>query len=104
MTTNERPAHNELIDVVTAPLIDILASDAMADSDVDLYELISSMHRLVPAPMFAHIALAFDMCPIHLTDLDTCADDDTLSDDDPEYASSLDVTIPLTACRHYRTR
>lgn len=98
MTTNERPAHNELIDVVTAPLIEILVSDAMADSDVDTYELISSLSRMIPAPMFTHIALSFDMCPIHLTDLDSCADDDALD----ETESIVINTPPLSACRHLR--
>lgn len=89
MTTNESLAQ---------PLIDMLNTDAMIDSDVDVYALIATLQPIVPGPVFEMIALAHDMCPIHLTDLDTCRDDDTLN-----VTNSIVLdTPPLSACRHLR--
>lgn len=60
-------------------------------------ELILSLKPFLPGPTYIALSLAFDMCPIHDQDLDSCADDDTL-----EMAEAVPFEIPFTACRHLR--
>jgi hypothetical protein len=67
--------------------------------DLDTFEMIALLKPFMPGPAFEALATTFDMCPIHLTDLDTCSDDDVLN----EPPCVVD-TPPLTACRHLRTR
>jgi hypothetical protein len=97
MTTNEPTARDELILTVTQPVIELLAT---ADDGLDSYELIAALKPMIAWPFFEALALAVDMCPIHLTDLDSCTDDDTLAFVDSDVLN----TPPLVACRHYRIR
>lgn len=93
MTTNTNDLPNNA-DSLRA-LIDNITT--LADlPDFDAYELIALVKPFMPTDAFVQLATAFDMCPIHLTDLDSCRDDDAL--DTPE----TDDMIPLTACRHLR--
>jgi hypothetical protein len=70
MTTNESPA---AIPAALETLITIIASDDDADLNFDL---IIAIADLLPPFLAADLCLAFDICPIHHTDLDSCADDD----------------------------
>lgn len=48
----------------------------IASSDIDFCELIELLHPLMPFPDYCALALQLDICPMHITDLDSCADDE----------------------------
>lgn len=87
MTTNTNDANVTALAMFISNLPD----------DVDSYELISYMKPFMPTAAFEALATSFDMCPIHLSDLDSCADDDN-----DELADAAPFEIPFTACRHLR--
>lgn len=89
MTTNES----------LSPLIAALSAD-----ELDSIEIIFSLKPLMTGPAFEELALAFDMCPIHLQDLDSCADDDTDNDENDVVGMKPLDTPPLAACRHFRSK
>lgn len=85
MNENESPAAALLIDMIAA------------QPEIDFERIVDALKPVLPAHVYDAIALAFDMCPVHDQDLDSCRDDDVLADDlDTAYAP------PLTACRHLR--
>lgn len=70
----------------------------IAEADeLDAYALIALLKPHMNGPAFEALALSHDMCPIHLSDLDSCADDDN-----DELADAAPFEIPFTACRHFR--
>lgn len=92
MTTNTNEALRPLIESI----------DAVNENRGDAYEIIATLKPFVAGPVFEALALTFDMCPIHLTDLDSCADDDVLEIQPHVMTDPIDV--PLYACRHFRPR
>jgi hypothetical protein len=92
MTTNESPMTK-----LATFMADILEGDL---PNVDILDMLALLKPFMPGPAFEELSLTFDMCPIHLTDLDSCADDDSLKLDGPMFGKD----IPLAACRHLRQR
>jgi hypothetical protein len=100
MTTNESPA----TETPTTPLDELISyiGKLEEDHDVNNFELIGYLKPFMPGPDFEALALSIEMCPIHLTDLDGCADDDYIGSNDPKYLDSMNLDVPFTACRHFR--
>lgn len=94
MTTNTNDLPNNADSL--ARLIDHINVIVDHCDAFDTFELIPLLRPFMPTDAYVHVALSFDMCPIHTTDLATCRDDDAL--DTPE----SDDMIPLSACRHLR--
>jgi hypothetical protein len=87
MTNNESPAARLIIDMISN------------QPELDFAIITDAFKPILPGPLFATIALAFDMCPVHDQDLDSCRDDDIPDMID----SNVDMyDVPLTACRHLR--
>lgn len=96
MTTNEPLSPADDARNLAAPIAHLIA----ASDDTDMLDMLAALKPITPGPVFEMIALMLDMCPIHMTDLDSCADDDALDLDTPAARGP----IPLTACRHLRRR
>jgi hypothetical protein len=92
MTTNESPN--------TAPDMSHVIAILAEQDDLDAYALIAELKPHLTGPAHVALALAFDMCPIHDQDLDSCRDDASMRHD--QIDAMYDV--PLTACAHYWMR
>ncbi|MCA1806253.1 MAG: hypothetical protein LC687_00010 [Actinobacteria bacterium] len=58
-------------------ILDAIIALAFADDDpIDLIELLETAQSILTPAAFIDLCLRFDACPIHICDLDTCADDD----------------------------
>lgn len=68
----------------TTTAVDAVA-DAMVTGDA-LGALLPLKHLLAP-PVFADLCGALDVCPVHVTDLDTCADEGRSNCGDYGYGS-----------------
>ena len=88
MTTNESPN--------IQPLVDVLNSS----DDIDPYAMIVELKPFLSRPVHEALSLAFDMCPVHDQDLDSCRDDASSLG----YINNELYDVPLTACAHYWTR
>jgi hypothetical protein len=64
MTNNEKPS--------AMPAL----AEALIAHDVDIPEAITALRIDLTPAAFTELALLLDCCPIHMTDLDSCADDD----------------------------
>ena len=53
-----------------------LAAILINAEEIDSFELIIELRPALTPRAFATLCLAADLCPIHETDLDSCADDD----------------------------
>lgn len=78
-----------------AALDQIIAAINNAD-EFDVFENFESFRAILPPAAFEYFALSFDACPIHLCDLDSCADDDSL--DIAREGRESDLTL----CRRFR--
>lgn len=56
-------------------LIAICAA-AQDSDDIDFFDCILDMRPLLDSRQFEMLCIAFDFCPIHECDFDTCADDE----------------------------
>lgn len=86
MTNNEPDA--------TDNLISLLAAHRDANDDFDVIDTVLSMKPLLISDAYERLCVAFDMCPLHDQDLDSCRDDDACEIDDYD--------PPLSACRTLR--
>jgi hypothetical protein len=77
---------------------DLSALHNAIDNADDMIAVLDELKLIVPAHVFEALALAFDICPVHVQDLDSCADDDTPAAD----TEAARGPIPLAACRHFR--
>lgn len=80
----------------TAPDISHVVEIIAAHDDLDAYALIAELKPFLTGPAHLALALAFDMCPVHDQDLDSCRDDASMRYDQIEAA----YDVPLTACAH----
>lgn len=70
-----------------APAIDTRITDAIADfilksDDLDISETLEIAATILTATAFRNLCAALDACPTHLSDLDTCRDDELHCYDD----------------------
>lgn len=84
----------------TSPNVQPIVDALNASDDIDPYAVIAELKPFMAGPAHTALALAFDMCPIHDQDLDSCRDDASAGPD--AYTAAYDV--PLTACAHFWTR
>lgn len=57
------------------PAIDTLATNLLHANALDLHATLTALRALLTDDDFADLAATCDICPTHMTDIDTCRDD-----------------------------
>jgi hypothetical protein len=52
-----------------------LIADTLLDQPEDMMENVEAFRTILTFDGFVRLCLRMDVCPVHLTDTDTCADD-----------------------------
>lgn len=73
MTNNRTPDRNDINARRLTALRDL--ADALLDNP-DMLDAITPLQQLLTPIDFDALCFSIDICPIHLTDTDTCADDE----------------------------